>query len=85
MKLLGHQVEANDAKRRKLIAIEKGEARTSQNQEQESQKCKQKVIAHFVLSISDTIFSSYNPVWNIINERWEIQLQKGLFVRQHII
>jgi hypothetical protein len=48
LKLLGHQVESNDAKRRKLIAIEEGEAHTSQNQEQESQKCKQKVIAHFV-------------------------------------
>jgi hypothetical protein len=44
MKLLGHQVEANDAKRRKLIAIEEGQARTSEDQEQESQKCKQKVI-----------------------------------------
>ena len=49
LKLLGHQAEANDAKKRKLMAIEQeDDARTSQDQEQESQKCKQKVMDHFV-------------------------------------
>jgi hypothetical protein len=47
-KLLGHHAEENGAKRRKLIAIEEQEERTSQDQEQASQKCKQKVIDNFV-------------------------------------
>lgn len=48
IKLLGTTVETNDAKRRKLIAIEEEEARASKDEEQASQKCKQKVMDHFV-------------------------------------
>lgn len=47
LKLLGAQVEASDAKKRRVNAIEQ-EAASSQDQEQEVQKCKQRVMDHFV-------------------------------------